>query len=65
MAERKPKKLVYTRQEMFEFNKKTLNKRGVQLEAIAEICYLQQSKYSDDVSREVCMESVEKILSLR
>ena len=65
MSEHKAKKLIYTRQEMFELNKKILNKRGVALEAIAEISYQQQSKYSDDVSREICMESVEKILSLR
>ena len=65
MAEKKAKKLVFTRQEMFELNKKTLNKRGVTLEAIAEISFQQQSKYSEDVSREICMESVEKILSLR
>ncbi len=58
-------KLVFTRQEMFEFNKKTLLKRGVTLESIAEITFKQQSKYTDDISREICLESVEKILSLR
>ena len=59
------KKVIYTRQEMFELNKKILLKRGVTLESIAEISYKQQSRYSDNVSRELCMESVEKILSLR
>jgi len=59
------KKLVYTRQEMFELNKKILMKRGVSIESIAEISYKQQSRYSDNVSRELCVESVEKILSLR
>jgi phosphatidylglycerophosphatase A len=61
----KAKKLVFTRQEMFELNKKILLKRGVSLESIAEITYQQQSKYTDNVSRSVCLESVEKILSLR
>ena len=61
----KKKKIIFTRQEMFEFNKKTLLKRGVTLESIAEITYQQQSKYTDDISREICLESVEKILSLR
>lgn len=59
------KKLLFTRQEMFELNKKLLLKRGVTIEAIAEISYAQQSKYSDDVSRAICIESVEKILSIR
>ncbi len=58
-------KLVFTRQEMFEYNKKTLLKRGVTLDSIAEITFQQQSKYTDDISRDICLESVEKILSLR
>ncbi|MFA5526250.1 MAG: phosphatidylglycerophosphatase A [Acholeplasmataceae bacterium] len=65
MGETKKKKVIYTRQEMFELNKKILQKRGVSLESIAEISFKQQSRYSDNVSRELCMESVEKILSLR
>ena len=65
LAEKKPKKLLYTRQEMFELNKKLLIKRGVTIEAIAEISFMQQSKYTDNISRELCLESVEKILSLR
>ena len=47
---------------MFELNKKMLQKRGVSIESIAEISYMQQSKYSDNVSRAICIESVEKIL---
>lgn len=61
----KLKKIIYTRPEMFDFNKKVLLKRGVSIESIAEITYQQQSRYSDNVSRQVCVESVEKILSLR
>ncbi len=59
------KKLLFTRQEMFDLNKKILLKRGVTLEAIAEISYEQQAKYSNGVTRELCLESVEKILSFR
>jgi hypothetical protein len=39
MAEKKAKKLLFTRQEMFELNKKVLLKRGVSIEAIAEISF--------------------------
>lgn len=59
------KKIVYTRYEMLQLNIDILKKRGVSLESIAEISYRQQKKYSDDVTFELCMESVEKILSLR
>ncbi|MDY0294261.1 MAG: phosphatidylglycerophosphatase A [Acholeplasmataceae bacterium] len=59
------KKVIYTRQEMFELNKKILLKRGVTIESIAEISHKQQARYSDNVSMELCLESVEKILSLR
>ncbi|PKK98590.1 MAG: phosphatidylglycerophosphatase A [Tenericutes bacterium HGW-Tenericutes-2] len=65
MSEKKAKKLIYTRQEMFELNKKLLLKRGVTLEAIAEISFKQQAKYTDNITRDICLESVEKILSLR
>ena len=66
MAERKTtKKIIFTRQEMFEMNRKILQKRGVSIESIAEITYQQQSKYTDGISRQICVESVEKILSLR
>lgn len=58
-------KTIYTRHEMYEINKQTLLRRGVKIEEIAEISYKQQSKYSDDVSMDLCIESVEKILSLR
>lgn len=65
MVHKNAKKIIFTRQEMFDFNKKTLLKRGVTIEAIAEISFQQQSKYTDDISRDICIESVEKILSLR
>jgi phosphatidylglycerophosphatase A len=50
---------------MLEFNRHTLLKRGVTLESIADIAYRQQKKYSENVTFELCLESVEKILSLR
>ena len=59
------KKLLFTRSEMLELNKEMLASRGVDIQSIAEISYQQQSKYSDQVSMKVCIESVEKILSLR
>ena len=59
------KKIIFTRSEMLEFNRQTLLKRGVSLESIADIAYKQQKRYSDDVTFELCLESVEKILSFR
>jgi len=59
------RKLIFTRQEMFELNKKILLQRGVDIPSIAQICYDQQSKYSDQVEMKLCVDSVEKILSLR
>ena len=35
------------------------------IDSIAEITYQQQSKYTDGISRAICLESVEKILSIR
>ncbi len=58
-------KLYYSRKEMLDLNTETLKKRGVMLEDIADIAYNQQAKYSDNVKYSDCMESVEKILSLR
>ncbi len=58
-------KLLYTREEMFNLNKDKLASRGVDLPSIAQICYDQQSRYSDQVTMSLCTESVEKILSLR
>lgn len=61
---RKPK-LMFTRDEMYEMSVKLLKKRGVSIEAIAEITYAQQAKYNPQLSMSDCIESVEKILSLR
>ena len=58
-------KLIYSREEMYELNKKSLLSRGVTVEDIAEISYHQQTKYDKEVKMEDCIESVEKILSLR
>ncbi len=58
-------KLYYSRQEMLDINKQTLLERGVKIEDIADIAYQQQAKYSANVKYSDCMESVEKILSLR
>lgn len=58
-------KLLYTRKEMFDLNKEVLESRGVTIQDIAEITYNQQRKYIDGISMEVCVESVEKLLTLR
>lgn len=58
-------KLYYSREEMFNLNRVKLLERGVTIEEIAAIAYQQQSRYNDNVEMRVCIESVEKILSLR
>ena len=58
-------KLIYSRDEMFELNKASLLARGVTIEDIALISFHQQTKYDKEVKMEDCIESVEKILSLR
>lgn len=59
------KKIVFTRDEMFQKNVDTLKKRGVTVESIAQITYAQQSKYTAGIPMEVCISSVKKILSYR
>ena len=59
------KKVIFSREEMYELNVERLKERGVELEAIAEIAYHQQSRYIPNVSFDVCLESVKKLLSLR
>lgn len=56
---------LFSRPEMLEMNIKTLKERTVSVEEIAEVAYRQQSKWSKDISLKVCIDSVEKILSLR
>lgn len=58
-------KVFFSREEMFKMNKERLHERGVDIEAIAEIAFNQQSRYNDNITMEACVESVEKILSLR
>ncbi len=59
------KRTLFSRDEMLTMNVETLKERGVTVEEIAEVAYAQQSKWTDEVSRTDCIESVEKILSLR
>lgn len=58
-------KTVYTREEMLKINVETLKERTVTVEEIAEVAYRQQSKWSNNISLSQCIDSVEKILSLR
>lgn len=59
------KRALYSREEMQRINTETLIERGINIEQIAQIAYNQQSRYTDLVSMKDCIESVEKILSLR
>jgi len=56
---------LFSRQEMLDMNVNTLKERGVTVQEIADVAYDQQSKWSDDISMKDCLDSVEKILSLR
>lgn len=56
---------LFSRQEMLEMNIQTLKERTVTVKEIAEVAFRQQSKWSDDISMEDCITSVEKILSIR
>lgn len=58
-------KLFYSREEMTKYNIDKLNERGVTVEDIAKIAYNQQSRYNSNIDMSTCIESVEKILSLR
>jgi len=59
------KKLVYNREEMVAFNIKALRSRGVEVEDIAKIAHQQQSRYTANISFELCVESVLRLLSYR
>jgi phosphatidylglycerophosphatase A len=50
---------------MLDFNIKKLLSRGVTIDDIAKITYHQQSKYTKDIDYDLCVDSVEKVLSLR
>jgi phosphatidylglycerophosphatase A len=56
---------LYSRDEMLALNVEKLLERTVTVEEIAEVAYRQQKKWNDEISMQECIESVEKILSLR
>ena len=58
-------KLFYSRDEMQKINTEKLLERGVTIEDIALLAFNQQSKFDPNVKMDICIESVEKILSLR
>lgn len=58
-------KNLYSRKEMLELNIKTLKSRGVEVNDIAMIAYMQQSKYIKNINFQDCIDSVLKVLSLR
>lgn len=59
------KRALFSREEMLELNIKTLKERTVSVEEIAEVAFRQQSRWNADISMATCIDSVEKILSLR
>ena len=59
------KRVVFSRQEMYEMDKKLLEERGVTLEDIAKIAYRQQARYNPEIKMDDCLESVKKIISYR
>ncbi len=59
------KKLVFSRDEMTKLCVQALKSRGVEIEDIALIAYMQQSRYTPNIDMEVCRESVLKVISLR
>lgn len=58
-------KVFFSRKEMFELNRDRLLERGVAILDIAKIAFDQQSRYNDNISMSLCVESVEKVLSYR
>lgn len=58
-------KIYYSREEMKQLNIDKLKERGVDINDIAQIAFVQQQKYNKNVKFEECLESVKKILSLR
>jgi phosphatidylglycerophosphatase A len=58
-------KTLFSRDEMLRLNQEILVSRGVSVHEIAEVAYRQQTKWKPDISFQDCLDSVEKILSLR
>ena len=64
MSNKSPK-LLYTRDEMLRMNIEVLKSRGVSVDDISAITYAQQSRYTKDISKQLCEQSVLKVLSYR
>lgn len=58
-------KTVFSKEEMYEINVKTINERGISIDDIAKIAYNQQKRYIEDISYDEVVDSVKKILTLR
>jgi len=56
---------LYSREEMLRLNIQTLKERTVTVQEIADVAFRQQAKWNPDISMKECIDSVEKILSLR
>ena len=58
-------KNLFSRDEMYHMNVEKLLERGVDVNEIAEVAFRQQSKWNPNISFQECVDSVNKILSLR
>ena len=59
------KRTIFSREEMLKMNIKTLEERTVSVKEIAEVAFRQQARWNPDISMKECVDSVEKIISLR
>lgn len=55
----------YNRQELKSMTVEMLNRRGVELEDIADIVLYLQSEYYDDLTMDICLENVNAVLDKR
>ncbi len=55
----------YNREELSQVAIEMLNKRGVELEDIADLVMFLQSEYYDDLTIEVCLENLKAVLNKR
>lgn len=58
-------RVLFSRDEMLKMNIQTLKDRTVTVKEIAEVAFRQQARWNPDISFKECIDSVEKILSLR
>ena len=65
MGRKKVSEYPYTIQELKEITIRQLQERGVEIEEIAKIVFTLQEKYYPNLTMELCIENVEKVLEKR